>query len=458
MKLLAAIISLLLLQAMLVPVLWAQSHHDVHSGAIPLVSQASEPQKYYVKYTEFLNSSKIENGNVNYYSDIPGPAALLYDNLTGNFFAASGISSIYSVNMTGFHTGVNSSQGKFISSFTFGSSKETLYYLPGNNNLSEWNLSTGVLKNLTVGAYPQWVTYDPALSTLFVTVQGPDSLVAVNLTGNNVSYSLPLRFGPFGVAFDPYSGFLYISYPTAGLVSVFNPSDRSFVANITIGGSPYEFAVSNSINTVYLTNQGLNQVDVIDGKTNTVTSRINTGYSPSGIALAGSSGMLFVTNTDSSNVTIINTQNDTLSQTLQLGSQPYAVAYDSHSGALVVGNHGSDSLSFIYPVVHNDVVFSEKGLPYGTLWKVTVNGATRYTNTGTVSFDLGGGSVNYTASSIGGYYGQISGSLEIKGSSVVTISYHSVAFLHDEILDVGATVAIAGSLAGIWLFRGRRKR
>lgn len=433
-----------------------QLGHAAVAGATPSTSNV-QGERYYAKYTEYLNNSSMLPGNVNPYSDVPGPAALLFDASSNTFFVASGISSIYSINATSFKTSLRSSVGDFPAAFSYDSKNRSLFFLPGQNNLTRWNLTTGALENLSVGSYPQSLAFDPRDSTMFVTVQGVDSLVAVNTTSFNVSYTLPLRFGPFGVEFDPHSGLVYISYPDAGLVSVFNPEDRQFVMNITIGGSPYMFATNPQSNIVYVTNQGLNQLDRIDGTTQQLTGTLSVGYNPTGITFDSYSSTIFVANTDSLNVTAINPDSWSVTQNIDVGLQPYAVASDSMNGAVMVGNHGSNSLSLLFPVKNNDVTFSEIGLPIGSLWHVTVNGATRFSDTNNISFDLPGGTVNYTVSGAAGYYIKSSGTVMIGGNTDLVIRYNSIAALHNEILTVGISAALIIAISGLWfIFRKRR--
>lgn len=419
-------------------------------------SVQSGSQMYYVNHTMYLNGSRVINGSVNYYSEVPGPAAILYDGTSNTVYVASSLSSIYSINATTYSSSVSSSLGEFPASLSYIAKTNSLFFLPGQNNLSRWNLSSSAITNLSVGSYPQSLAYDSELNTMFVTVQGVDSLVAVNTTSYNVSYRLPLRFGPFGVMFNPDNGFIYLSYPDAGLVSVFNPVSKQFVSNITIGGSPYEFAMNNAANRVYVTNQGLNQVDLIDGSTQKFTGRVNVGDDPQGIAYSPSSGMLFVANTYSSNLTVIGTSSYQVRQNLHLGSQPYAVAVDSRSGSVFVGNHGSNSLSIVSPVRNNYVTFAEVGLPIGSVWHVTLNGAARYSDSSNLSFDQANGEFNYTISSVPGYYLTTSGHISVSGNSVVVVKYHSVAALHREIATIAVSVAVIGIVSGIWFIKRKK--
>lgn len=431
--------------------------HSSNRVGSPMASPASHQTYFYARNTVYLNNGSVLNGSVNGYSDIPGPAALLYSNYTDTLYAASNLSSIYSIHPGTFSYRGNSSFGSFPAALSFVKKYDSLFILPGQDNMTWLNLSSGVSINISVGYYPQSLAYYQPGNTMFVTVQSPNTLVAVNLSSGGVEYRIPLRFGPFGIAYDHSNGYMYFSYPDSGIVSVFNPSDRAFVANLTLGGSPYQFALNPSGGIVYVTNQGLDLLDVINATTSSEMSRISVGYSPSGIVYDGSAGYLFVANTDSSNVSVVSASAGRTVQTIAVGSQPYSVAFNGNSGNVIVGNHGSDSLSVISPVLENYVVFNETGLQKDHRWHVTVNGHTRYTDSGSVTFDLPNGAVKYNVSEVNGYYISGAGNLNVQGTTYINIEYHSIAALHNEIIAFSVLAVLVALIAGIWLIRRRRK-
>lgn len=412
---------------------------------------------YYVSYTEYLNNSSYADGNVNYYSSIPGPIGLYYSNITGKLYAASNISSVYTINPATLSESQKPSISYFPSALTYVQEYSSLFLLPGQNNLTQWNMSSDAVKNVTVGSYPQGMAYDPAISTMFVTVQGPNRLVAVNLSSMNVSYSLPLRFGPFGIVYDSGNGFIYFTYQSAGLISVYNPSDMKFVSNITAGGSPYELSYSRTTGSVFVTDNGLMRVDVINDSTQNLIKKIKVGQDPTGISYDSETGIVAVANTYSSNVTLISSAADRVVQNLQVGLQPYSIA-SMAGGKIAVGNQRSNSISFLSPAWNNLVVFQEKGLPIGALWSVTANGHTRVSNTGTIGFDLAAGALNASASHEEGYYATLPAHKSISGNTFISVDYHSIIALHNEIYLLSISAAVIAAVIGGWLYYKQRVR
>ncbi len=440
------------------------SNAVVNSGAGFSTSTSSSgtalfPQNsYFVNATAYLNNGSFILGNVNYYSTIPGPESLFYSNITGKIYVSSNISSIYMINPQTISSTFNDIGSYFPTSLNLIEKYGSLFMLSGQNNLTLWNLTSKNITNISVGSYPQGMAYDPSASTVFVTVQGPDSLVAVNLTSMKVSAKVPLRFGPFGIEYDIENGLLYLSYPGAGLISVYNPSSMKFVANITAGGSPYEFAAVPSQDKIFVSDNGLNCIDIINTNTQQIEKYVAVGYMPTGITFDNKTGDVAVANTDSYNITFLNAKSEDVIQNLAVGSQPYSIVSDSKNGMIAVGNHGSNSISFVQPVTNYLVVFHEKGLPIGSLWSVSANGVQRSSNTQNISFDEKGGQMNYTASPQVGYYGTMSGSMYISQNSVLNIAYHSVSALHNEILLLTIFIAVVVTVAGAWFYFGRRKR
>ncbi len=455
----AATVSLTILVAMIsvLPAAAAYSPGTGHSPSTMPLSQGSSGTQFIVNSTEYLSNESTVQGNVNYYSSTPGPAGLFYSDSSGQLYVASNISSIYSVNPQTHQTAVNSTFTKFPTGMVYVNEYRDLFLIPGMNNLTRWNPANGSIVNVSVGPYPQGLAYDPSISSMFVTVTGQSSLVAVNISTMNVTYRIPLRFAPFGVAYDQSSGYIYITYEAAGLISVYNPGTRSFVSNITAGGSPYEIASAPGAGKVFVSDNGLNRVDIINSQTQKLVGTVQVGSDPTGIAFDAWTGNVVVANTYSLNVTVIDAASGKVTQNIGVGSQPYAIAATGN-GTIAVGNHGSDSLSFLSPVSGALVTFQEVGLPIGTHWNVTVNGNTRVTDTGSIGFDVHPGQINYTVASEKGYYFSTPGHARISGITVISVGYHSVQALHNEIILIAVFVGVLLSVSGLWLYFKKARR
>lgn len=93
------------------------------------------------------------------------------------------------------------------------------------------------------------------------------------------------------------------------------------------------------------------------------------------------------------------------------------------SGNVTVDNaNASESILFTPNVngIAHTAIFSETGLPTGTVWSVTFNGVTKATNSTEIVFKVQNGVYGYTVNGVAGYISSpSSGTIDIENSSVV---------------------------------------
>ncbi|MCL5963976.1 MAG: protease pro-enzyme activation domain-containing protein, partial [Candidatus Thermoplasmatota archaeon] len=128
------------------------------------------------------------------------------------------------------------------------------------------------------------------------------------------------------------------------------------------------------------------------------------------------------------------------------GTYPYSVlnttgfmASPSYSNVNVTGSNVTVPISFTTAApAKYAVTFTESGLPNGTNWNVTLNGTTKSSTTGTITFTEVNGTYSYTVSNVSGYMtSPLSGSVTVKGKNasvpvtftpVVSPSKYAVTF------------------------------
>ena len=76
---------------------------------------------------------------------------------------------------------------------------------------------------------------------------------------------------PFGIAFNPNNGNMYVTNAGGNTVSVINPSTNTFMSTIPVGSAPFGIAFNPNNGNMYVTNAG--------GKTISVISPLTTTYS-----------------------------------------------------------------------------------------------------------------------------------------------------------------------------------
>ncbi|MGA7860726.1 MAG: hypothetical protein WCB19_02580, partial [Thermoplasmata archaeon] len=133
-------------------------------------------------------------------------------------------------------------------------------------------------------------------------------------------------------------------------------------------------------------NYASNNVSVVSDATDAVVATVPVGSSPISAAYVSENGEVFVANYESNNVSVISDATNTVLATVAVGSEPVGVAYDSGTGEVYISNYAQGTISVLAGVPPYAVTFTEIGIPTGTSWSVTLDGATNYSTGPTVGF------------------------------------------------------------------------
>jgi YVTN family beta-propeller protein len=215
------------------------------------------------------------------------------------------------------------------------------------------NVSTNkVIANIAVGLYPYGVAYDPSNGYVYVTNEGSNNVSVINVSTNKVIANIAVGYaqvgpGPQGAAYDPSNGYVYVTDGGSDEVSVINGSTNKVIANIAVEYGPRGAAYDSSNGYVYVANIYSNSVSVINGATNTVIANISVGSEPWGVAYDPSNGYVYVANSNSNNVSVINGLTNKVIANIAVGSGPFGVAYDPSNGYVYVANSNSNNVSVI---------------------------------------------------------------------------------------------------------------
>jgi YVTN family beta-propeller protein len=311
-----------------------------------------------------VNSVTIRSDTV--VATIPtlsGPGAIAFDSANGNIYVAN---------------------------FAFGAGRHTVSVINGSTNK--------VIATLPGIYNPQGVAVDPVSGRVFVTqlggydisviegsavvatsvAQGSQGIVFNSANGyiyagyfdpytanpavsgkvlviNGSTYKVIATVyavdGPWGIAFDPSDGVVYVCNSYNNTVTVINGSTNKAIATVQVGSDPTEVVFDSSNGDLYVTNSGSNTVSVIDGSTNIVVATIAVKLDPWGIAFDSVNGDVYVANLASSGVSgtvsVIDGSTNTVVAEVKVGAYPKGIAFDSANGDIYVTNYGGDSVSVI---------------------------------------------------------------------------------------------------------------
>ena len=267
-------------------------------------------------------------------------------------------------------------------------------------------LINGNFVNTVNAMHPYGIAYDPFNGYIYVADSGSGTVSVINGTANTVIANISVGGRPWGVAYDSSNDYIYVTNYDSDTVSVINGT--TVIANITVGLGPMGIVYDPSNGYIYVANYYSYTVSVINGATNTVIANIPVGSGPEGIAYDPSNGYLFVADSGSDSVSVIDGANNTVIATIPLGTltEPTEIVYDPSNGYIYVTDTFSDTVSVISVISASTqvtktytVTFTESGLPTGTQWSVTLNGTTKSSSSTTITFTVPNGEYNYSAAS-----------------------------------------------------------
>ncbi len=169
--------------------------------------------------------------------------------------------------------------------------------------------------------------------------------------------SFPVGSSPWGVAYDPTNGYVYVTNSGSDNVSVVDPATGHQVASIGVGKTPYQIAYDSVNDYLYVANDESNTTSVIDGSTNSVIKTIPIGYLPYAVMVDPANGDIYVTDSGGPNVTMISGATDKTIGSIGVGANganwPIGIALDTRDNWLYVADDNDPTYSYGVVDVYN---------------------------------------------------------------------------------------------------------
>ncbi|MHB1470698.1 MAG: hypothetical protein ACYCR2_06185 [Thermoplasmataceae archaeon] len=274
------------------------------------------------------------NGAIGQYPDGNNSKGGTYDPYNQEFYITN-----YCANSV---TVINTFSGLSVANIKVGSNPMGITYVPYNHDLYVENynsanlsvissVSNTVISTINLSGHPQFGAYDPLSETLYVSAlySGSGVIWVVNVTNNSVSdaptqYLIPPS-APYGLAFDPYNGYMYVADHHNNVVYAFSQTG-TLVALIPVGLQPYGLAFDPVNKMLYVTDQDFNafisgnpegyNVSIINTVNNTFVKNVVPGSEPEGIAYDPANGYVYIANAYSANISVLNPATESIIQTL----------------------------------------------------------------------------------------------------------------------------------------------
>jgi len=288
-----------------------------------------------------------------------------------------------------------------------------------------------VVATFSVGGLPLAVAYDAATAQVFVTNLQSNSVSVISDATYKVAATVPVGQDPQSAAYDAATGQVFVTNLQSDSVSVISDTTDTVVATVPVGGAPIGAVYDAGTGQVYVTDSGSSEVSVISDATDAVVATIPVGYEPYGVAYDAATGQVFVANYVSNNVSVISDLTDKVVTSVAVGIGPNGMAFDPGTNELFVTNAVSNNVSVIsVPPGSYGAMFSETGLPTGTLWFANISGQTSLSSTTTmIPTALPNGSYTFTAATVDKEYSSPGGGFTVAGAGIwETLSFSLVRY------------------------------
>jgi len=332
---------------------------------------------------------------------------------------------------------------------------------------------------------PDSLVYDSSNGDIYMGASDSPTVTVFNGSSLRVvtNISLPNSFsfpgGLLDMALDPGSGYLYL----AGGVTNFNLTVID-TRNNSLAGTTAVPGINSQIESVMLNPNGTllfvdepdqGNVSVIDATTNDVVANISLGIPTDAREMAAdeSSGTLYVAGFGSGYVSVINMTSLKVEASVYLGASPDALAVDEQLAEVFVATEGANAvtvidartdleLPWIPPPSTVPVTFTERGLPRGVSWDVSVTSgecpALEQSQASSFTFNLPNGTYYYTSTNLSNYTrSEGAGYIHVQGASlVIAVTYSLPAPPPPMFLGYPALEGylVLGSIAGVSIVIG----
>ena len=156
---------------------------------------------------------------------------------------------------------------------------------------------TGFLADLLNKDYlsPFNLAISPQGKQLYITAQGEDVLIVVDLESKEVESLIPVGDRPHSVVVSEDGKTGYVSNQWSNSLSVINLVDKIVIDTIEVGGGPAGIAFGKGGRFLYVANSYTYDISVIDLTTHNEIRRLTAGNNPTGVQAAPGGDSIYVT-------------------------------------------------------------------------------------------------------------------------------------------------------------------
>jgi YVTN family beta-propeller protein len=181
--------------------------------------------------------------------------------------------------------------------------------------------SIQLIKRFPLSSMPSHLAYAPDSSTVYVTLQGSNRLVAIDLNRRAVIWNEPVGSTPAGVLWD--RGHLLVADMGTDYVAEVDPTSGRVINRIKTGNGAHQVFLSPDKKLIYVNNRVADTVTVLDAQTLKFARTYNVPGGPDDLAFAPD-GKIWFTCRFAEKVAILDPATGQL-HTVEVGRQPHGI-------------------------------------------------------------------------------------------------------------------------------------
>jgi YVTN family beta-propeller protein len=181
-----------------------------------------------------------------------------------------------------------------------------------------------LIKRIPTGSMPSHTIFSHDQKTAYVTLQGDNELIAIDMATQSIVWKTPVGKTPAGLWLTP-SGMVLVGIMGEDYVQVVDPAKRTTVKKINTGKGAHAFRGRGDGKTVFVSNRDNNNISAIDMDALSKSFDIPTASGPDCMDVSADGKTLWVTNRWARQVSAIDIDSRKLVKQYKVGSSPHGV-------------------------------------------------------------------------------------------------------------------------------------
>jgi YVTN family beta-propeller protein len=181
-----------------------------------------------------------------------------------------------------------------------------------------------LLKRIPTGSMPSHVAFSQDQQVAYVTLQGDNQLIAIDIATQTIIWKTPVGKAPAGLWVTP-KGMILVGIMGENYVQVIDPNSRNTIKKIITGKGAHALRGRGDGKTVFVSNRDNSSISAIDMETLTKLYDIPTDSGPDCMDISADGKTLWVTNRWARKVSAIDIATTKTIKQYPVGSSPHGV-------------------------------------------------------------------------------------------------------------------------------------